>query len=193
MKNIYYYCMALGLIFSMQSQAQETEQELLLAIEDNWRSERLSFPISFAPSLDYKGYEEVRFAKGWSKKDSDEFWTYAFVWYLDEDPELDANQLNLDIAAYFDGLMSRISQGKSKDFPSKVDMSWSEEEGEYKGVANIYDAFFTKGTIPLKVTIEEEDCPLLEKHTVLFRFTLKDWGDPIWDTLNAIQLNFECQ
>ena len=95
MKNIYYYCMALGLIFSMQSQAQETEQELLLAIEDNWRSERLSFPISFAPSLDYKGYEEVRFAKGWSKKDSDEFWTYAFVWYLDEDPELDANQLCL--------------------------------------------------------------------------------------------------
>ena len=35
---------------------------LLPPTPENWRFERLEFPLSFAPELKLKGYEELRFA-----------------------------------------------------------------------------------------------------------------------------------
>ena len=33
-----------------------------------WDVERFLIPISFAPSIPYKGIEDIRFAPGWAKK-----------------------------------------------------------------------------------------------------------------------------
>lgn len=178
--------------FLGQAQDSEVLDTLLLDIEDNWRSELLEFPISFAPSLAYTGVEEVRFAKGWSDNTSDEFWTYAFVWKLEKNPTLSTRQLRLDLAAYFDGLMQRVSQGKSKDYPTKVSLSRIGNSTFYEGQATIYDAFFLKDRISLNVSIEEQYCEESDTYTVLFLFSPQDLDHDIWKTLRAIQLNFPC-
>jgi len=190
-KSCILFCfMIFGIICN--GQQDQKSDDLLLAIKDSWRSERLTFPISFAPSLDYDGIEEVRFAAGWQDKNSPEFWTYTFLWYLDTNPELTKRKLRYDLAAYFDGLMNLVSDGKSKNFPSEVTVKRIGNSAFYEGEARIYDAFFTKDMITLHVSIEEQYCKLDDKYTVLFRFSPKETDDAIWTTLNAIHLNFKC-
>ena len=49
----------------------------------HWGIERFQIPIQFAPSIAYKGVEDIRFTPGWAKKDSEEYWSYVFLWDLD--------------------------------------------------------------------------------------------------------------
>ena len=42
--------------------------------------------LFFAPSIKYKGVEDIRFTPGWGKAGSEEYWTYAFLWFLDDEP-----------------------------------------------------------------------------------------------------------
>jgi hypothetical protein len=49
-----------------------------LSIPKDWGVERFLIPISFAPQISYKGVEDIRFAPGWAKIKTDEYWTYAF-------------------------------------------------------------------------------------------------------------------
>src|SRR4051812_30681554 len=54
-----------------------------LDIPAGWDIERFLIPIEFAPSISYKGIEDIRFTPGWSKAETDDYWSYAFLWYLD--------------------------------------------------------------------------------------------------------------
>jgi hypothetical protein len=190
----------LGIFQSLRAQ----EKDLLLEIAEPWRSERLSFPIPFAPSIDYKGIEEVRFAKGWGDKNSEAFWAYAFLWYLDENPELTENQLERDIQAYFDGIMSLVGKGNGLETIPKSKVVFTRDitatelvkgnnfKVNYKGEAAIFDAFFTKSAQTLNITAVSDYCPVLKKYTVLFTFSPQDRDHTIWETLNSITLTQAC-
>ena len=173
------------------SNAQETI-DLLLHIDEPWRSEQLSFPIHFAPSINYKGIEEVRFAKGWSAPDSDEFWTYTFLWYLDEDPKITASAIEDDIEAYFNGLMNLVS--KESDIPDSnvVFVKDANSINTYTGKAKIYDAFFNKDIQELNIKAIVDYCSKKKKHTVLFTFSPKEFDHDIWKTLDTISLTVDC-
>ena len=58
-----------------------------------WDVERFLIPIGFAPTISYKGVEDIRFTPGWAKKETDEYWSYAFLWYLDDTPKFDSKIL----------------------------------------------------------------------------------------------------
>lgn len=171
------------------------EEELLLQIDEPWRSEQLTFPIGFAPSLDYKGIEEVRFAKGWGKPDSEEFWTYAFLWYLDEDPKLTEQKLEKDIAAYFDGLMSLVGKGNGlTDIPkATVVFVPVDDETSFIGKTKIFDAFFTKEIQELNIKAVSTYCSATKKYTVLFTFSPKTFDHDIWKMLDGITLAVVCE
>lgn len=184
----------ISLSTSLSSFAQETT--LLLDIDEPWRSEQLTFPIRFAPSLDYKGIEEVRFAKGWSSPDSDEFWTYTFLWYLDEDPAVIATAIEDDIEAYFDGLMNLVGKGSGlTDIPSSnvVFVKDANTKNAYIGKAKVFDAFFNKDIQELNIKATTGYCSKTKKHTVLFTFSPKAFNHTIWKTLDNISLAVECE
>jgi len=181
-------------VFITQS-AFTQEEELLLQIDEPWRSEQLTFPIGFAPSLDYKGIEEVRFAKGWGKPESEEFWTYTFLWYLDEDPSVTTTRLEKDIEAYFNGHMNLVGKGNGlTDIPSTnvVFVPDSSNERSYIGKAKVFDAFFTKEMQTLNIKAVSDYCKATNKYTVLFTFSPQERTHPIWKTLNGITLSKGC-
>ena len=88
--------------------AQNHQDSLVLTTNDQWRNEMINFPLSFAPEIDLKGYEDIRFLKGWHEAKSEEFWSYGFVWVLKEKPLLSEKSLNIMINQYFDGLMDFV-------------------------------------------------------------------------------------
>src|SRR5689334_18671702 len=77
-----------------------------LAIPEGWGVERFLIPISFAPQIPYKGVEDIRFTPGWGNVKTDEYWTYAFLWYLDGTPKTDAKIIADNLQAYYTGLIN---------------------------------------------------------------------------------------
>src|SRR5258706_6745120 len=61
-------------------------------IPAGWKHEVIAFPLEFAPSLAHRGVEELRFPPGFLD-DGANHWSYAFVWRLDDDAALTAEQL----------------------------------------------------------------------------------------------------
>src|SRR5688500_9578120 len=72
---------------------------------DGWEIERFLIPIEFAPGIKYKGVEDVRFTKGWGDSTSNEYWSYAFLWYLDGKVTINEKDIERNIATYYDGLI----------------------------------------------------------------------------------------
>ncbi len=54
-------------ILAVAGFAQDKNSSLLPVPED-WRFEKIDFPLDFAPDLDYQGFEELRFAPQKSPK-----------------------------------------------------------------------------------------------------------------------------
>ena len=170
--------------FFVQAIASGEQSENILKAPDTWRTERIHFPLGFAPTLDYQGFEDIRFAPGWSDEQAEDFWSYAFVWYLDTDPKLNKEILEQQIKAYFDGLM------KSTDTSVAVE---SKAGGhQYVGYASVVDAFFTKEKMVLNFTVVSSVCTATGKHAVLFRLSPQARSHSVWNALNKVDLAINC-
>jgi len=60
-------------------------KEFELPLYDGWGKETIPFPLKFAPEIKLEGVEELRFSPGMFSEDSEEYWSYFFVWWLDSD------------------------------------------------------------------------------------------------------------
>jgi hypothetical protein len=78
-----------------------------LAMPKGWGVERFSIPIEFATEIPYTGVEDIRFAPGWGLSENNDYWSYAFLWYLDGSPEIDADDIQENLKAYYNGLVRR--------------------------------------------------------------------------------------
>src|SRR5436189_3647136 len=80
------------------------EAPYTLPVPKDWTIERFPIPISFAPQILYAGVEDIRFTPGWAKVKSDEYWSYAFLWYLDGEIKMNAGMIDSNLKAYYTGL-----------------------------------------------------------------------------------------
>jgi len=173
--------------------SQNEENLDLLITENTWRKEAFPLPIPFAPEIKYKGVEEAQFSKGWSNPESEEFWTYVFLWHIDLEKELTERELEVNLQYYFDGLMKIINKDTSLTVPPTIALFLKDknvnEHSIYKGKVNFYDAFFTKKTFTLNILVEQGYCKEKNKYDVLFKFSPKDLNHPIWEDLGKIKVN----
>ena len=84
-----------------------------LIIPNGWTTEIFSLPPDFAPQIVYKGIEDIRFAPGWEDTKSDEHWTYSYLWWLEGTLVIDAGILQVNLKAYYDGLVARNITGRN--------------------------------------------------------------------------------
>ncbi len=181
------------LIVSLSTAAQEKKAAIsYLTAPGDWRKELLTLPLSFAPELDYTGLEDVRFSKGWGDKNSDEFWTYKFAWYLDIDPKLGTEKIENELKFYFDGLMNAVGQGrkipKEKIKPTLAIFVKDSPNHSFKGKVHLFDVFFTKDIIKLNVIVKPAYCEVTKKHIVYFEFSPQSFDHALWKTMEQIQI-----
>ncbi len=187
----------LTILFTSVTIAQEETNELsfLLNGPDSWRKELLTLPLQFAPELDYKGLEFVRFSKGWSDKNSEEFWTYKFAWYLDAPANLTTKKLNKELKIYFDNLFNLVGSGKgiAKEniTPTKSTLVYNEDKKMFIGNVTIFDVFFLEALQTLNVKVIPTYCETSKKHTVYFEFSPQSFDHELWNTMN--QINILCE
>lgn len=167
----------------------------VLEAKDNWRSEVLEFPLIFASDLDYKGEEHIRFAPGWGEIKSEDYFSYVFLWIVEENPALNSSKLENIMNTYFDGLMNTgaiTNFSFFKDIPLTKSSIQQIDENTFEGLIKFYDEFFLKKNITLNARIKYEYCPVEEKHLVWFYLSPKESDHPIWKELLEVKLNIKC-
>ncbi len=155
----------------------------------DWGKEIFHFPIHFAPKIPYLGVEEVVFPKNWIKPDSADFWSYVFVWAIENQTEVKAIELNLNLTRYFNGLNDDVPEDQIT--PTVVDIKRNtnaNDSATFIGSLRLFDRFATREEINLNVRIFSEYCAENEKLILLFRFSPQEFDHPVWDLLRTVTL-----
>jgi hypothetical protein len=80
-----------------------------------WSKESISLPPAFAPKMTWKGEEELRFAPSWQNADSETFFSYALLFWLPEDQNVDKDTVEKELLAYYRGLATAVLKGKKQE------------------------------------------------------------------------------
>lgn len=181
------------LLFSACSTSLYSQnRESVLIAPDQWNSEQIAFPLAFAPGIQLEGFEDIRFAPGWSDPRSKEFWTYHFTWVLEQPVELDEDYLESTLSIYFDGLaqtiLGQLPDTSVMEEPAKAISQFHKTENGFTGTIRIFDAFHTMEIINLNIKVRERKCTASGKQLISFDLSPKPFDNQIWNIFNNIQV-----
>lgn len=184
-------------VISTTNSCKTVKSENLLDAPDTWRKEVLAFPLIFARSLSYQGEEHIRFADGWGDVAEEGYFSYVFIWVLENNPNLTVSQVTSDMELYFNGLMkmgllTKLRFLKKLPETTAIFKESPKSDASFEGVIEVYDAFFKKENIRLHTKVATSYCDEIKKHIVYFRLSPKDFNAPIWNDLNKVEMKIEC-
>lgn len=177
-----------------QEQEAEKLSERLLETDSTWGKELFQFPISFAPRIDFQGVELALFPKGWSNKESPNFWSYAFAWEVEADQPITKTALESSLQLYFDGLLGIDILRKNDANIQKTKALFIEKEVTKNGSLftskiEVFESRVTNKPMTLNATIEQHYCKSSQKAVILFKFSPKDFEHKTWEKLSEVSLS----
>ena len=197
------------LLFSTTGNAQELntpfdghrwEAPYSLPIPKDWTIERFPIPINFAKQIFYKGVEDIRFTPGWAKPKSDEYWTYAFLWWLDDSPETDAKIIAENLKAYYTGLFKTNTDSTKIPAGILIPVTTSFKESAtaksdlktFTGTIKMNDYMQLK-PITLNCVAHLKFCEEGNKTILFYELSPQPFTHNIWLSLNQLWLDFKCK
>jgi hypothetical protein len=156
-----------------------------------WRRERLSFPLEFAPQIPFHGVEEITFAPGFFDPGAEDFWSYRFFWRLDGEPQLGQAELEKDLLVYFSGLSHAVGDRKyrfdASHFAARLHALGDAYEpgsfiGAFSGTVDTYDPFVTGRPVSLNLKVTVSRCPE-RRRIVSVTASPQPYAHPIWQAL----------
>jgi len=196
------------LLIALCTQAQTPAKEFdaekynppyALATPPEWGVERFAIPIEFAPSIPYKGVEDIRFAPGWGDAKSTAYWTYAFLWYLEGKPKIDAQAIEKNLTAYYTGLVGRNIERrkipKEKLVPVKATIKQTTKtEGDaqtFLGTIEMLD-YMEQKPMTLNCTVHIKLCGDQNNTFVFYQISPRPLTDNVWRGLQQLWTTFAC-
>ena len=164
-----------------------------------WDVERFLIPIAFAPSIQYRGVEDIRFTPGWSKKDTKEYWSYAFLWYLDSTYKFNSAIIEKNLIAYYTGLANANVDKSKVDIDKLVTIKASVKKlrlekpdaQTFEGSVEILD-YMTLKPLSLNLRIHVRYCKEQNKTFVFHEVSPQPFSNKVWESLNELWTNFRC-
>lgn len=187
--------------FALSAQQTETFQ---WNTEKGWFGERILLPPGFAPTLAWKGLEEIRFAPGMFKADQPDFFSYALVFSLEPDADISPKALDKQILVYYQGLSQAVSKGRGRqvDISKFTVSSEAVEEKEstapkqakdpkaYKSVLNWVEPFATGKPQKLNIDVHAWKDTERKRTYVFFCATPTEAGSEIHKKLVEVRKTF---
>ncbi|MEO6547003.1 MAG: hypothetical protein ABIN94_03360 [Ferruginibacter sp.] len=175
------------------------EAPYTLGSPKGWDVERFAIPIEFAPQIPYTGIEDVRFTPGWGKAETNEYWSYAFLWYLDGTIETHAKTVENNLKAYYTGLVGRNIEPRkipaSKLVPVKTKFKEVKTNpGDLKtfnGTIYMLD-YMEQKPITLNCIVHVKSCTGQNKTFIFNEISPKLYSDNVWQSLNKLWIDFRC-
>jgi len=166
---------------------------------EGWSIERFLIPIDFAPKIAYTGVEDLRFTLGWGNAESDEYWTYAYLWFLDGKPKTNSEIIQNNLIMYYDGLVGRNIEKRGipseKIIPTKASINKIKTQvgdlNTFSGKIEMLD-YMQQKPIILNCIIHEKSCANQNKTFVFFEISPKPFTHNVWKRLNKLWTDFHC-
>lgn len=164
---------------------------------------RYTFPLPWAPSLSYDGFEDVGFSPGFDDPDSAEYHSYFFLWELKRQRSLSRENLQNDLTAYYRGLSEQ--RGHNKNFKpdlSQIHVSLkpmaavrqSIEGNDRQGFEGSFTVYDRRGQIiDLNLEAIATHCHGSGDVAVLFFVSREHRPAVFWNQLDAIKRTFICK
>lgn len=164
-----------------------------LIVPARWGIESFSLPPDFAPSVTYRGFEEVRFSPGWGDIESEEHWSYCYLWWLEGKPKIEPSILESNLTAYYSGLVTRNITSRSipadKIVPTIVNVKKMEtalnDVETYNGTISMLD-YHAQKPIILNCSIHVKDIQRPDHSAIYFEISPQPFSNSIWKKMNKI-------
>jgi len=148
--------MLAALLLALAPTVQESVP--LLVVPQGWQGERLEFPLDFAPELEFRGVEELAFAPGMFRKDSDSYFSYALAIEVEGDVAIDAPFLEHFLATYYRGLCRAVGESRKLALDLAAVSATVEGGGDhFRATVKAFDPFTDGG--PLELALELRTWP----------------------------------
>ena len=171
-----------------------------LDVPKGWGVEHISLPLDFAPSIPYKGVEDLRFAPGWSDPKAGDYWTYSFLWNLEGKPDITPEATEKNLTAYYTGLIGRNIEPrkipKEKLVPVKVSIKKVKTEAgdlqTWSGTIDMLD-YMAQKPITLNAVVHMRSCPDKDNLFMFYQISPQASTHEIWKELKKLWESFECE
>ncbi len=179
----------------------QSKEPYSFAAPADWRSERINFPLDFAPDIKYQGFEELRFAPGMFNPKADSYFTYAFFWWLAGKPEIKQESLAQDLKKYFRGLCATVGASRKLSLDldkieAKVmvidEIKSSHTQPAYRAIVTTYDPFNAGQELTLNIDVTQWYCAATNHTCVFFLASPQTQSTEIWQQLRTIHNSFKC-
>ena len=170
-----------------------------LKLPKKWGYERILLPPDFAKSIKYKGVEDLRFAPEWTNEKSVDYWTYAYLWFLEERPLINEKNLVKVLKKYYNGLIKqnikkrKIASSKlvATTIGIKQICTHFGDKKTFSGQINILD-YMKQEPITLNCVIHLKYCIETGKTFLFFQLSPEPFTTKNWSILNDIWSQFIC-
>lgn len=130
------------------------ESPSLLAAPAGWQTERIPFPLSFAPELDYRGVEDLAFAPGMFQKGAYDYFSYALAIELEGEHTIDARFLEDFFTTYYRGLCKAVGEPKGLELDLDAVSAKAHCGADYGTVTvQAFDPFTDGGALALTLEV----------------------------------------
>ncbi len=167
---------------------------------DKWTEERFGIPSDFAMEIPLKGVEDIRFAPGWGELSNEEHWTYAFLWWLEGRPQLNAALLQKYLTQYYTGLVGRNIGRRNIPADKVIPVTASiqavkalpGDEATYEGSIHMLN-YMQPAPITLNTRIHVRNCPSQQHTAVYIELSPKPYKHALWQQMDLIGTEFDCR
>lgn len=174
----------LGFHFSIA----QNKEGIILKTPTDWRYEKIDLPLDFAPSFDYNGFEELRFAPGMFNTKAEKYFSYAFVIAINENVKLPKRKLKQFLHSYYRGLSQTVANSKKIEIDSSnITVSLKRRKNIYSGKVLYLDTFNSGEKVVLNIAIEVINNKQTNTTYIIGLVSPKPKNSSIWSELYAIR------
>lgn len=170
---------------------------------DGWRTERIEFPIPFAKDLDYKGLEDLRFAPGMFKPEAPDYFSYAFLFWIEGAMSFEPKSIETDLLKYYKGLCAAVAKSRKLDVDlSKIAVQvkkldpkgklGGEDADRFEATIDLVDAFVTGKPLKLNLELWTRKADAGKRSCLFALASPKEKSEGVWETLRKIRSDFVC-
>jgi hypothetical protein len=199
-------CLLSALILTPLAAGQpQKEPPYQVPTPPGWAKENFALPPSFAPDMTWKGTEELRFAPGMFKANDPDFFSYALLFWLPDDADIDAKTIERELLAYYRGLAAAVLKGKKQEVDTKLfrmtitaamqpDRRPSGEAvAGYVGELKWTEPFATGKPQTLRLEIQSWPSAKHKHHCVFVCASPQPQTGVVWKTLREIRAGCTCR
>ncbi len=141
--------------------------------------------------------EDIRFHKGWGDSTSEGYWSYAYLWWLDETVDINATALKHNLEAYYTGLVG--GNIESRKIPAnalvptvaviKKAKAMNGDKETFTGTIRMLD-YMKQRPMVLNCIVHVKKAGSKDKSAVLVEVSPQATGHLVWKQLDSVAEGF---